>query len=1441
MLGFITPKAGLVADSSYTISINGSVDPGGAPVLPATITFTTAHVGLPVPDPDGEDWNPPATGTREDWRTNRKDSDWRSLPPLQAAPGVTAVAGQALTLNGKPLTDVTMKVGDKTARTDDTGRFLIENIESGHRVLVMDGRTANKAGKTYGVFEAGVEIEASKTTALRFTIWMPKLDTIHEIRIPSPTTAETVVTTPLIPGLEVHIPAGTVIRDVDGNRVKKIGITPIPLDRPPFPLPKDVYVPIYFTVQPGGAYIESSRGDYVKGARLFYPNYRGEGSGTRFDFWHYDPEDKGWYVYGKGTVAQDQQQIIPDAGVSVHEFTGAMVALPSTAPADGPGKSKDGDPVDLWSGLFVLTQTDLMLPDTIPISVTRTYRPRDSITRAFGIGTTHAFEIFLIGDTNPWTYIELVLPDGGRIHYDRISTGTSYTDAVYEHTSTPSAFYKSRVTWDASIAWNLTLRDGTVYTFRAGDGATVAREAGLMSIRDRYGNTITATRDSSSRLTKLRSPNGRFIDFTYDASNRVTQIADNVGRTVSYAYDANGRLWKVTDPLGGVTEFAYDSSHRMTSIKDARGTTYLTNEYDGNGRVTRQTLPDGGIYQFAYTLDGNNKVIQTDVTTPLGNVRRVSFNSDGFATSETLAPGTSNQQLYTFEIQSGTNFVLSATDALGRKATATYDSVGNVASITRMADTPSALTTTFTYDAAFNQLASATDPLNHTTTFSHDGSGNLITVTDPLGNQGTYTYNSAGQILTYTNAEGKTMQYSYDGGDLVRLVDPLGNSITRFLDSAGRTLSLTNALGHTIRLQWDALNRQLSTTDSLQGSTNLSYDPNSNVLSVTDPRGKIVGYTYDAQDRVSTQTDPLGHASSLQYDLDGNISQSTDRKGQITTYIYDSLDRVILITFADSSTIRYSYDAANRVTQIADSASGSIAYTYDNFDRLSSETTALGTVGYTYDAANRLATLTVPGQAVVSYTYDNCNRWTQISQGPSAVAFAYDRIGRTTSRTLPNGVVTEYSYDDASHLTSIAYKKNGIVLGNLTYEFDAAGERVRTGGSYARTGLPSAVSSTAYDDANRQTSFGSQTLTYDLNGSLTGDGVNTYTWNARNQLVSINGPELSASFEYDGAGRRAIKTINGVTTAFLYDGQTVVQEQSGGSATANLLVGGLDEFFTRSDGDGTFSPLVDALGSAIALSDASGMVHTQYTYDPFGNTSVTGTSSENRLQYTGRENDATGLYYYRARYYSPSLGHFISEDPLKFASGDANFYVYVWNSPTNWNDPTGLRPGDRYHDIRCAGWNAIRDINMTSRHTSPAWPHGREYGGWIYRNPDGTYSYTAPAAGGAAGIQINQFTPIPAGATVAGDYHTHGAYDPAFNGQGINPGQPGYNWRLDGNEIFSGNDMASNETEGPGNTPVPGFLGTPRGTTEEYIPIPGHPGQGHVVVLTKEHCGCPKH
>ncbi|MGD9853156.1 MAG: RHS repeat-associated core domain-containing protein [Nitrospirales bacterium] len=154
---------------------------------------------------------------------------------------------------------------------------------------------------------------------------------------------------------------------------------------------------------------------------------------------------------------------------------------------------------------------------------------------------------------------------------------------------------------------------------------------------------------------------------------------------------------------------------------------------------------------------------------------------------------------------------------------------------------------------------------------------------------------------------------------------------------------------------------------------------------------------------------------------------------------------------------------------------------------------------------------------------------------------------------------------------------------------------------------------------------------------------------------------------------RLSRTVNSVTTDFLYDGLNPIQELSGGSPVATLLIGlGIDDVISRTASGSTSTFLADGLGSTVALTDGTGAVQTEYTYDPFGAVTVTGTSSTNAFQFTGREQDGTGLFYYRARYYSPLLQRFISEDPIGFAGGDLNLYAYVFNSPTNFRDPSGL-------------------------------------------------------------------------------------------------------------------------------------------------------------------------
>jgi YD repeat-containing protein len=182
------------------------------------------------------------------------------------------------------------------------------------------------------------------------------------------------------------------------------------------------------------------------------------------------------------------------------------------------------------------------------------------------------------------------------------------------------------------------------------------------------------------------------------------------------------------------------------------------------------------------------------------------------------------------------------------------------------------------------------------------------------------------------------------------------------------------------------------------------------------------------------------------------------------------------------------------------------------------------------------------------------------------------------------------------------------------------------GESWARTAIPQNVASTSYDANNRQLTFGDKTLTYDDNGNLTSiadaNGTTLYSWNARNQLAAISGPNVNASFVYDGLGRRQKKTINSNPTEFLYDGINPVQESSGVAVLANILPGlGIDEFLTRTDlGAGTTSHfLPDALGSALALADSASTMQTEYTYEPFGKATVTGTANINPFQFTDRK------------------------------------------------------------------------------------------------------------------------------------------------------------------------------------------------------------------------------
>jgi RHS repeat-associated protein len=1317
MLAFVTPAAPLLASTNYTVDLAGAVDTTDQSVAYAEFAFTTAG-GVPASS-DGEEWTPTS-----DWQTHRGPTNSESLPDLQGPHGATALAGQVLKLNGEPLEHVTLEIGNRRAQSDSTGRFLLTDIPAGHQVLIIEGATANTVGKKYGRFEFGDEIKAGVTNKLDFKIWMSLLDMAHEITIPSPTTKETVLTTPTMPGLELHLQPGTVITDASGKVVTKITITPIPLDRPPFPLPF-VVVPTYFTIQPGGAYI-SVKGSGPKGARLFYPNTEHEPAGVPYAFWDYNADHNGWFVYGRGRVNQARTQVIPDPGVVIYDFSGAMVGSngpgPTQQPIPGP---KAADPVDLSSGLFIYNKTDLFLSDVIPISFTRTYRQNDSWSRPFGIGATHNYEMFIGGNGQLFSvtpYVDLILADGTRIHFVAVGSAPPYQ--TYLNSSAGTPWYGATISaapinpnnYNLPGVWQIQSKDGTIYSFPGSEGLDNPGCQALVGITDRHGNQVTIARntDANCTIAQITSPSGRYIQFTYDSSLRVKTATDNIGRQVQYTYDASGRLYQVTDANSGLWTYNYDTLNRMTTIEDPRSITYLTNTYTGAGMVYQQFLADQtSYYQFNWTTTSNTQntvfayasgsggpapyqvlnfrscttcnegfqtplVSQVQVVDPRGYTRQVVFNQNGFPTSDTLALGKPEQETTTYTYFAD-NLINTVTDQLDRITTYNFDVNANPTSITssngtQFSGTPYSITASASYDSMFSNPLTVTDPLGNTTSINYDTYGNATSVTDPLGHQTTFGYNGLGLMTSMTDAMQDTTQFIYNLADLIGITDPLQNATTIFNDGVGRLVQRTDPLGNTTKYQYNNLNQLTQIMDALLGVTTLTYDLNGNLHTVLDARQQGTNnytlYSYDNFDHLQTRKDPLQRQENYVFDQLGNLTSFTDRRGKVSNYQYDGINRR---TFAGygfvspnyESTVNYYYDGGNRLNKVVDSTSGTITPVFDGLDRLVTETTPQGVVNYTYDNDSRLQTATVSGQPTVDYYFDNASRLYQVTQGSTNTLIGYDNANRRNSLTLPNGILLTYGYDNDSRVTGMTYTLGTTTaVGSLTYQYDAAGRRTQIGGSLAATGFPQAMTLAAYDAANELSNWNGTTITPDANGNVLNDGVAAYTWNARNQLISRG----STNFQYDSYGRR---TLNAAGNNLLYEGWNAAQELSGTTPTANRSLGGIDEFFTRTDTTGAYSPITDALGSSLALTNSSGNITTQYGYDPFGNASSNGGTSTNVFQYTGRENDGNGLYFYRARYYSPTFGRFISEDPIGFGDGP-NVYSYVHNSPLNLRDPFGL-------------------------------------------------------------------------------------------------------------------------------------------------------------------------
>ena len=828
------------------------------------------------------------------------------------------------------------------------------------------------------------------------------------------------------------------------------------------------------------------------------------------------------------------------------------------------------------------------------------------------------------------------------------------------------------------------------FTCRAGQSLSSVGLAGTCPDTDSEESRAAGWRfyGGTNQETVVTQPDGTTRRTKFNALGMPTELIDELGQRTQYTYDAKQQLTQTTDPLGRQTKYEYDTVGNRTATVNALGQRVEVS-YDATlsqpTQVTRFLLgvpsTQGGV-QLSYTplistagYDTKGNLVRT--TNAVGLQTSIAYNPQGLISSAT-APVQANA-LAVPVVNAG---VASTMAPASRKVSLGYNSAG--------------------------ELTLITDPQGNTARTTYDSLGRPSSSTNPLGYSSQTQYNTVDQATSSTNALAQTQQLSYD--------------------TAGRLSAVINAAGVAIeRYSYDTQGRLTTQTDALNQSDSYAYDSFNRIIRVTDRKGQVTTLAYNERSQISTVTTP-DKSTTYQYDSIGRVAEVRDASS-VNSYQYDALDRITQLdttTAAGSHRLSYQYDSLGRLTRKTLSGTGiptaqTTSYSWDAADRLLGQTTSftegLGTAGsgttgpshttrYTYDTAGRLASRKVQAgnQAEPNTTW--------ITQ-----AYGYDNLERLSQikYTKAQGTPT------AGGSTSLSEQ----LIEQIDYGYDAAGQRTsKTTLNANGTGANETPMRASFDAANRMTSITlnlgavngvattkTYTLSYDANGNLTRKQNNAdasdntvYTWDASNRLsqiaqsgsaastTSLNASRtttLTASFSYDAFGRRIQSSItragqSASTVQYLYEGQQALGEIRDGKLSHRLLTGlSLDETIARvainasgnKDAAQSRIYMTDALNSVIAQlgDDDSASLQNSYAYSPYGQTTTVGPDSTNNpIQYTSRENDNTGLYFYRARYYDPVLKRFTQSDPIGLAGG-LNTYSYVGGNPLSYTDAEGLK------------------------------------------------------------------------------------------------------------------------------------------------------------------------